>query len=210
MMNFQIVLDAIVNKILGPAERQRYRTIGFQDQKRAAEEVLDCLRTVQVFYEGGNFPKSGGRRTGPTQHDCIFAIDLTASRPIKVDLATIKSGSSTTNQKIRAMLAMKSASDLAEKSVNDLADIVYNILMDARNVDFKLPSDTVANRWIERIEKKNLSDQGEYVIAGASMKLSLRVPEQPPGDKGIPIESGGFDNTVDIDNDDIEKTGVTV
>ncbi len=208
MMNFQLVLDALVNKILGPAERQRYRTIGFQDQKRAAEEVLDCLRTVQVFYEGGVFPKSGGRQTGPTQHDCVFAIDLTASRPIEVDTATINSGS--TAQKIRALAAMQSAAGLAEESVNDLIDIIYNILMDGRNVDLRLPVGTVANRWIERIEKKSISDQGEFVVAGASMKLGLRVSEEPPGDKGIPIESSGFDNTIDIDNDDVEKTGVTV
>lgn len=210
MMNFQKVLDALVNKILGPAERQRYRTIGFQDQRRAAEEVLDCLRTVQVFYEGGNFPKSGGRQTGPTQHDAVFAIDLTVSRPVKVDLATIKSGSSTVSQKIRALLAMQSAAGLAEESVNDLVDIVYNILMNGRNIDLRLPAGTVANRWIERVEKKSISDQGEYVVAGASMKLGLRVSEEPPGDKGIPIESGGFDNTIDIDNDDVEKTGVIV
>lgn len=208
MMNFRLVLDALVNKILGPSERQRYRTIGFQDQRRAAEEVLDCLRTVQVFYEGGVFPKSGGRRTGPTQHDAVFAIDLTASRPIKVDKATINSG--TAAQKIRALAAMQSAAGLAEESVNDLIDIIFNILMDGRNIDLKIPAVKVVNRWIERIEKKSISDQGEYVVAGASMKLSLRVSEEPPGDKGIPIESGGFDNTIDIDNDDVEKTGVTV
>ena len=194
--------------MLGPAERQRYRTIGFQDQKIAAAEILDCSRTVQVFYEGGNFPKSAGRQTGPTQHDVIIAVDLAVSRAIEGDLATINNGSTT--QKIRALAAMKSAAGLAEESVNDLIDIIYNILMDGRNIDLQLPAGIITNRWIERIEKKSISKQGEYVVAGATMNLSLRVSEEPMGDVGIPIDSEGFDNTIDVFDDVVEKTGVIV
>jgi hypothetical protein len=208
MMNFRLVLDALINKVLGPAERGRFRTVGFQDQKRAAPEVLDCERTVQVFYDSGNFPKSGGRQTGPTQHDIVIGVDLTVSRSVEGDLTTIDGG--TTDQKIRAISAMQNAAGLAEASINDLIDIVYNILMDGLNIDLQLPVGIIANRWIDRIEKKDISDQGEYVVAGASMNLSLRVSEEPSGDVGIPIASGGFDNTIDIDNDDVEKTGVTV
>jgi hypothetical protein len=208
MMKFQLVLDALVNKVLGPAEKNCFRTIGYQDQKRAAEEVLDNLRTVQVFYDGGNFPKSGGAQTGPQSHDVIIAIELTVARAIRGDLQTIESG--TVPQKIRALAAMKSASKLAEDSVNDLIDIVYNILMDGRNIDLQLPEGVVSNRWIQTIEKKSISDQGEYVVLSATMNMSLRVSEEPSGDKGVPITTDAFDNTVDIDDDDIEKTGVTV
>ncbi len=208
MMNFQLVFDALVNKVLGPAEIGRFRTIGFQDQKRAAEEVLDCLRTVQVFYNGGNFSKSGGRQTGPGQHDVVFGIDLTVSRSIEGDLTTINGG--TTAQKIRALAAMQSAADLAEKSINDLIDIVYNILMDGRNVDLQIPGNLVANRWVVRIEKKDISDQGEYVVAGASMNLSLRVSEEAKGDKGIPIDANGFDNEIKLDDNNEQKTGAKV
>lgn len=208
MMNFRTVLDSLINNVLGPAEKGRFRVIGFQDQKRAAEEVFDCLRTVQVFYDSGNFPKSGGRRTGPTQHDIIIAIDLTVSQAVQADIKTINNG--TTAEKILALEDMQNAAELAEKSINELIDIIYNILMDGRNVDLQLPNGVVANRWIERIEKKSISEQGEYIVLGASMDLSCRVEETPCGDEGTIIESPVFDNTVDIENDDVEKTGVTV
>jgi hypothetical protein len=208
MMNFRLVIDSLIGNVLGPAEKGRFRVIGYQDQKRAAEEVFDCLRTVQVFYENGNFPKSGGRRTGPGQHDIIIAVDLTVSQAVKADLKTINNGS--TAEKILALEDMQNAAELAEKSTNELIDIIYNILMDGRNVDLGLSEGIVANRWIERIEKKEVSGQGEYVVLGAVMNLSCRVEETPCGDEGTIIDSPVYDNTIDIDNDDVEKTGVIV
>lgn len=208
MMNFRLVIDSLVNNILGPAEKGRFRVIGYQDQKRAAEEVFDCLRTVQVFYDNGNFSKSGGARTGPGQHDITIAIDLTVSQAVKADLKTIDNG--TTTEKILALVDMQNAAELAEKSTNELIDIIYNILMDGRNVDLGLAEGIIANRWIDRIEKKDVSGQGEYVVLGAVVNLSCRVEETPSGDEGTIIDSPVYDNTIDIDNDDVEKTGVTV
>lgn len=208
MMTFRALKTSIIDNILGPAEAGQFVTIGFQRQAKAAEEVLDSLRTVQVYYSSGDFNKSAGRINGPSQHDITFRIDLAVSKAAEGDLSVINNPESTQPQVEAAILAFQEAADLADQSIDELIEIVYQILMDAENIGLGLADGIVSNRWVDNIQKDNPLPRGEYAVLTASMILTCRVAEAITGIAGTAANI--FDTTVDIDGDDVEKTGVTV
>ena len=58
-MKFE-TLEASVVAILGAAAAGRFQVVGYAQRGVAAEEIKNSLRTVQVFFSGGKFPKSAG------------------------------------------------------------------------------------------------------------------------------------------------------
>jgi hypothetical protein len=207
-MNFRTIKASIINDVLGPAEGSNFQTVGFQRQVKSADETLDTLRMVQVYYSSGDFSKRGGRLNGPTQHDVTYRIDLTVSKAAEGDLAVINDPQSSAVAIATALAAFQEASELADDSFDQLVDLVYNILMDARNIDLGLDAGVIANRWIDNVQKDQPVPRGEYVILTGSMFLKLRTAEQVEGDPGLAGET--IDTVIDIDGDDVEKTGVTV
>lgn len=208
MMNFRKIQESLIVNILGPAENGRFRVIGFQRQAKSAAEVLDCNRHVQVYYSAGEFKKSAGRKTGPVQHDPTYKIELTVSKGVEVNLSVINDELATAGQKSNAMAEFREGSDAADKSFDELANIVYQIIMDARNIDLGMPKGVLSNRWIERIQKDIPSPHGEYVVLTGSMDLTLRTVEAVSGEEGLGIATVN-DVTVDQDGDDVEKAGVS-
>ena len=77
--------------------------------------------------------------------------------------------------------------------------------MDARNIYAGLDKGIVANRWVDTIQKDTPLPRGEYVLLTGSMILTLRVAELVEGDTGAP--GAIFDTTIDIEGDDVERTG---
>lgn len=207
-MQFRLNRDAI-ESILVAAEAGRYQTVGFQRQNVSADEILDNLRKITVYYSSGLFPKSSGSLVGPTQHDQTFNIDFMASKAAEGDLDVLQNPASTPSQIATALSQFAEASKLVNESIDELIDIAYQVLMDARNIDFGLAPGTIANRWINNIQKNDPLPQGEYVILTASMQLTCRSVEVVTGDPGV---SGLkiFDTVIDLEGDDIEKTGITV
>ena len=207
-MNFRVIKQSLIDNVLGPAEAGRFQTVGFQRQAKSAEEVKGILRTVQVYYSSGDFPKSSGRNSGTTQHGVIYRVDLTVSEPAKGDVAAINNSASSPAEKAAALLAFQEGSNLTDSSLDELADIVYQILMDARNIDMGLDKGVVASRWVGGIQKDQPVPQGNLVVLTGSMPLSLKTPEIITGDTGT--AGNIFDTTIDLEGDDVEKTGVTV
>lgn len=205
-MYFRTVKSSIVNNVLGPAEAGRFQTVGFQRQAKSADEVLDESRMVQVYYSAGDISKQGGRLTGPVQHDITYRVDMTVAKAAEGDLSLINNPAATAPQIAAALLAFQEASDLADDSLDELFDAVYQILMDARNYDMGMSKGVVANRWVDQIQKDQPVPRGEYVVLTGSMLLKLRVVEQITGDTGTP--GTDYDVVVDLEGDDIEKTGV--
>lgn len=204
-MAFRIIKNSLINNVLGPAELGRFRTIGYQRQGKSAEEVKDSGRTVQAFYSGGEFSRGAGVR-GPKQHDITFRIELTAGAAAKADMALINSPTATPVQIALAMADFQEASALADESFDELADIVFQILMDARNIDLGLPKGIVSNRWVGRITKDDALPRGENVILTGSMVLTCRAAEVVAGATGAIGTT--YDVTVDIQGDNIERAGV--
>ena len=207
-MKFRTLKDSIVS-ILGAAASSRFQVIGYQRQAKDASEVLDASRMVQVYYKSGEFSKSGGRVHGSTQHDITFQIDLTVAKGAVGDVSTMNNESATPSELQAALAAFQDAADLADDSIDELFDIVYQILMNAENYDLGLSEGLVANRWIDTLQKDNPVPRGEYVILTGAARMTCRVSEDIDGESLVTVD-GYYDNTIDIDGDDTEKTGVSV
>jgi len=196
MMNFRIIKDSIIT-ILGTAAAGRFRTVGFQRQTKAAEEVKGNLRLVTVYYSTGYFPKRSGRNTGPVQHDITYRIEFTVSSPAIGNLAIINNPLSTPAEISAAITGIQESAYLADQSIDELFEIVYQILMDGNNIDMQLPIGTIANRWIDSIQKDEPRTRGDLVELTGSSNLTLRTSEQILGDPGTP-GANIIDTTLDV------------
>jgi len=206
-MLFRDVKTSLIDKILGPAEAGKFRTVGYQRQSKSALESINNDRSVQVYYIRGEFSKAGGRQTGPTQHDMSFKIDFTVSSPAKGDLSVINDSGSTASQVATAIQKFQVASAIADESLDELFDIVYQILMDARNADMGLSEGLIANRWIGELQKDDPVSRGELVTLTGSATLTMRGAEQVLGATGS--EGAIIETTVPINEDpNDENTGV--
>lgn len=205
MMNFRILKASIIN-LLGNAEAGRYRTIGYQKQAQEAFHVKDEDRSVQVYYSEGEYPKSSGSLNGPVMHDMTFNIDIVVSKACKGDLAALENPLSTAPQLQAALAALKIAEDGVDDSFDEVADHIYQVLMDARNLDLGLSPTYVANRWVDRAVKDPLQKRGELVVLTGSMKLTARMPEEVLGEVGSPLTI--FDTGIELQGDVIGRAGI--
>jgi hypothetical protein len=205
MMNFELLEASIIN-LLGNAAGGEFRVIGYQKQAQEAFHIKDKDRSVQVFYLEGDYPKSAGSLSGPTMHDMTFALYMTVSMPAQGDLAAINNPLSTAEEYKTALANLETAEPLVNASWNELKRRVYQILMDARNLDLGLAPTRVANRWIDRAAKDPLQTRGELAILTGSMRLTCRMPEDVPGEVGDPLMV--FDTGIEIDGDVIGRAGV--
>lgn len=210
MMKFRELKDSIICNVLGPNAGGKFQVVEYQRQGKAAEEVLDYNRMVQVFYGSGEFPKGSGKRRGSVSHDIMFRIELTVSASASTDLTILDNPASTDEERAAAIRASLEGGARADASFDELVDLVYQILMDARHIDLGMPAGTVANSWINRVEKNRPLDRGEYVLLTGSMNLGCRVSEDltgiPLGDPGSKV----MDTVIDVEGDDTEKTGIEV
>ena len=188
MMMFRIVNTAI-QTLLGANAQGKFRVIGYQGQGQDASEVKSNSRVVQTFYSTGDFSKQGGRYTGPTQHDMTFNISLTASAASTVDLNTINNPNATPSQIATALTAMQEGAYRADVMIDELMELVYQILMDALNVDLGLPKGTVSNRWIGTLKKDEPQPMGSLVILTGVVTFDVRCVEQVLGDVPVPLQS---------------------
>lgn len=202
-MAYRVVTAALIN-ILGFYVPEGISVIGYRRQVKSSE----TRRTIQVFYSSGDFPKSAGRQTGPAQHNMTFSIGLTVSAPAKVDLSVINNPSSTPAQISAALLALQEGAAVADNLFDELAEIVYQILMDGNNFDLGLPVGSVSKRWVENMRKDTPAPEGALVVLTGVVQYSCNAAEDILGAIGT---AGGIISTVvDIDGDDVEKTGVEV
>ena len=205
-MNFRTIRDAIITT-LGTGAAGNFRVVGFQKQAEAAEQNIDTDRSVQVFYDSGEFPKSSGSLSGNVMHDMTFALELTAAKASAVDLTVLENPASTPAQIQAAFAAKQNAADLADKSLDEMIDLIYQVLMDARQQNFGL-SFEVADRWIDDVRKNRPITYGQYVVISGVAQLTCAIDEQASGDDGVLVEDMDFD--IPIKDDPVGKAGVLV
>lgn len=214
-MNFRLVKAALVN-LLGAHAGGHFRVIGYQKEGTGAAEVTDLLRTVQVFYSEGKFPKSGGRVTGPTKHDMTFMIVLTVGSATKIDLSVLDNPASTPAEKAQALTDRQTNFKLIDDSWDELADLVYQILMDNRYkfLDLSGPDDPrIGSRWVTEAEKRDPEPRGGFALMTGSMDYTCNVDEPLTGaqpTEGTPGQLFDLENqNEDLDeNVDTGKAGV--
>jgi hypothetical protein len=209
-MQFRLTKKDLVG-ILGNAAKGRFRVVDHQVQVIDSTEILGDKRRVQVFFGEGDFPKGKAGLTGPTQHEATYRIELGVSAATKVNLAVLNDADATDKQRAAALKCFKSSSKLADDSLDELFEIVYQILMDGRNIDVgsEGPPYVVSDRWVEGFSKDGPVPQGEFVELTGSIRFSCQLTEQVPGDTGTAAAQPAFDQTLDIDGDNNERTGVT-
>lgn len=206
VMNFRVVNQAIIDT-LGLSANGLFRVVGYRGQGKAAEEVKGNLRTVQSYFAQGDFPKSAGRQTGPTQHNMTFAIGLTVSAPATCNLSVINNPGASSGQIASALSAMSEASHNADILLDELYELVYQILMDGRNFDLNLPVGTMSNRWVGSLQKDDPNPRGDLVVLTGTLTYTCNTVESPAGATGAIANS--VSTVLDIIGDDIEMTAVT-
>jgi hypothetical protein len=213
-MEFRNVKTAIQD-ILENESSGRFRVVGRQVMSKTADEIRDNDRLVQVYFSDGQFPKSG-RMSGPKTHDLTIDIDLSCSASAEGDLSVLDSDNATHQQKALALLQIREASEIADTLIDDLIEDVYQILMDARNIDLLLQVGTISGRWIDRIQKDTLLERGSLVVKTANMKYTCRVQEIVSGSIGNrpAIVKFNSDTPISADPDEtqdtVEKTGIII
>ena len=179
-MQFETIAAALTT-ILGDAQGSDFVTVGYQERKQDADEFLDELRNVQVFYSSGVFPKASGRRSAAQNHAMQFVIQLTVSKASVGDLATLNNPASTALQLATAIAGLELAEKLADESLNTLARLVYQIVMSAENIDIGLSKGNIANTWIESFDKDKPNHVGELVVLRGRFIFSCQAMEDIVG-----------------------------
>lgn len=206
-MQFQTVRDAIIS-VLGtdaallPGANQ-FRVIGFQRQATDAKSEL--VASVQVFYNTGDLPKSGGTFVGGSiKHKAAFRLELTVAGKTKGDLVGLDSG--TPAVVAAALASFQEATFVVDRAIDQLWSDLWNILMDAKNETYGLAIGAVSSRWVSGFKKDNPTPKGEIVVLTANASLTCDVDESVIGIEGI--AGTAYDVTLDDVNGDTEqKTG---
>lgn len=207
-MNFRNIKASIV-EILAANTNNCFVVVGHQRQGTAAEEQTGFNRTVQVFWSASDFPKSSGSIGGDRQNDATYRIELMVAAPAQGDLRTLSNPNASAAALSMALLALTEGSAVADDSLDELVDLVYQILSDATNKDMGQAEGIVSNTWISTAQKDDPLFEGELVVLTASMFLTLRTVETITG---LTATAAGDiqDTTLDIVDDDIERTEVIV
>lgn len=211
-MNFELLRDGL-ESILIANQGLLFRTIGEQKQSTGAEEVKGILRTVQVFYSTGNYPKDKSGRQN-FEHDTGFQLEYTVSSPSKADLTILNDPGASASEKQVALLASSEGTRLADRLLDELRRIVTQILMDPINQDMGLIKYTISDPWLSNFRKNEPIDKGGLIVLTGSEIFTARVTETTAGATTTPAVIPALDITLDerpLNNDtgfDAPKSGI--
>ena len=220
MMNFRTAKAAVV-QILGENANGQFRVAGYQPQVESAAGSVNTNRICRVFFQSGDFPKSGSGMHGPIRHEITMEVILVASMKAKVDLSVLENPLATAAARSTALLASQNAADLADQSFDELAELVYQILMDNRYMFLDTSEDIdgsedldMSNRWVGRITKDDPDSMGELVTITGSMTFTFTMTEELTGADVLsgedPVETGAVSVDILVNNDTDEgRAGVT-
>jgi hypothetical protein len=207
-MKFRDIKQALVDT-LGAGAAGNFNVIGYQRQTKSSE-TINQNRLVQVYYSRGEFPKSGGRLIGPKNHDMTFVVEMTVSASAEADLATLNDAGSTALQRQTALANVRTAAEKADNEIDELIDLVYQILNDGQNLDLGLTKGTFGSRWVPSAQKDTTIEEGQFVVKTAQMQYTCKTDEAVTGETPTTPATITYDSQIDLDGDDVEKTGVTV
>ena len=207
MMQFETIKQALITT-LGDDAADRYRVVGYQKQTEDAADFKDEDRVVQLFYSAGQFPKSASSLNGPFQHQMTFRVELSVAKAAEVDVATLTNPASTDVQRALAMQCFMESSALADAAWDEMAGIVFQVLTDARNIDFGLGKGVLSKRWADQLKKDEPVTDGEFAIITGSMMFTCQAEEVALGDDSGVIDLKKIKTVIDIEGDDNEQTAV--
>lgn len=202
-MRFEGVRDAL-EALLNTYKSTDFRVIGEQTQAQGAEEVEDDLRSVEVYYSEGDFPKAAGSMPGPLTHEMTFKVDLTASAAAEGDVATLEAPGSTSGERAIALAGIKRARRQADRSLDVLWRHVCQILQAADSVNLEVDTDTwrLSSRWLGNYRKDEPISYGELVVITGSATFTCKIEEDTTG--VIPVETASteYDLNLEVTHDE--------
>ena len=211
MMVFRQIRDAILRALADNADGE-FKVIGAQKRGKAASEVKNKDRLVEVYYARGDFPKSGASVMGPTKHDMTFRVDASVSKPaqaIQRYIDVIENPASLPADVVVAVANIRESDFLADRSFDELFERVYQILMDPRNDNFGLEVGSIGSRWVQSVNKDETTERGNLSVITGSIQLTGTTSEAVEGYKGTE-GAKVFDIGVDIETDEPGKAGVEI
>lgn len=207
MMNFRTINKAII-ALLGSSAAGRFTVTGYDGQAKGASEVKGSKRNVQSYFQHGQFPKGKGRAYGSTGHDMVFMIGLTVSAAAQANLAVINQVPPAQPAAMAAALAgMRESAFVADDLMDDLFEIVYQILMDARNIDLGLSEGTVTDRWVTELKKDDPLPQGTLLVLTGVATFTCSTTEDIIGDTPVAMTEGANIN-ITMPGDTVQKTEI--
>lgn len=205
-MQFQVVRDALVQLLKDEADQgpgARYQVIDHQPHGIGAGE-RENLPTVTVFYRNGTFPKSGGSIAGPNSHEPVYELQFMLLQASEGDLSALQSAADDA-ARAAAIITFNIAAQVADRKMDQLMDDIYQVIMDADKEFLGLAIGDLAERWVGSMRKDDPVPGGESVLLSGAMQFGCKVSEEVLGITGA--AGVDHDTTVDIDGDDVEKTG---
>lgn len=202
-MNFEIIRDAL-DALLIANQGSLFRTITHQQQKTSADEVKGSLRTVQVYFSEGEFPRDKSSRQ-ELEHEMTFQLILSASSPAKVDLATLNDDNASAAAIQAALLAMDVGNAIVDRLIDELYRIVTQILNDPVNKGLGLTKGIVKSAWFGSIDKAKPENLGKLAFLRASCEFTAQTTEKLIGATPVAAVQPTVDVVMDqklTDNDD--------
>jgi len=198
------ILDQAVSS--GGTYEGLFTVIDFQKELQSAEEVNGNNRSVQIYYDSGDF---GGSIKRDTNHKMTFKLDLTVGTSGKIDLASLDAA--TTDAERAAIISnAKEALDEADFNLDELIEYVYQVIMAGDNynlgVDEGATDITVASRMITQVQKNEPIPKGEYAVVSAVVTMTCESSEAIQTTDETPGEV--VDTEFEIKNDDTGVAGV--
>ena len=191
MMNFRTLKQNVVS-ILSSASSGRFEVIQSQQQRQGSKDI-NTLKKVIVYFVSDDFPENTGSANGELQSKPTFRIFLEVASKGKF---TDKDDPS----------SLISADLIADDEIDELIEIVFQILMDARNIDLGMSIGQVSGRYIKNVQKSTPNKDGENVIMMAQMDLTCMTSEEILGDEGV--EGTNIISSLNINGDTFQQTGI--
>lgn len=193
-MNFRLIKQAIVDILLASAVLNEYEVITSQRQKSGSKNIND-IKKVAVFFISDDFDTNSGTPNGDVQSNPTFEINLkVSSKGLLVD------------ENDPATLI--SSEIIADDLMDEFFDTIYQILMDARNLDLGLPVGTISKRFIKNIRKGDLLTDGDTSTILGSMNLTCQTAESVSGDEGV--IGVGASSEMTMNEDEFSKTKINI
>ena len=186
-MRFILVKKSLVD-LLGTAQGAEWKTIGFIERDQSAKEN-NTLRTLQVFYNSGNFQKTGSSIGGPVYHDMEFRLVFTVAEASEGDIDALNSAT-TPAEYIAANETFIRSEELADERMDDFLSRVWTVLMDARNRNLGVPEvdpetgfpvPKLSGRWLDSIRKEEPKQRGAFCTMRAQMPVTAKTVEEIVG-----------------------------
>lgn len=208
-MVFERVRDAI-ETVLVANQGSLFRTIVGQRERVDAKEVKDVLRTLQVFYESGEYTDSSSGKQAK-EHACEYRLEYKLSRAATADLSVLNNDAATPAQLQAALLAADEGSTLADKAMDEFRRIISQILLDPKNRGLGIagtPNNrgsfgyTMSRQKLVRFRKNQPLQKGGLIVLTASETFETIVTETFDGAGVTPAAQIPIDYTTGIANAD--------